>query len=181
MSTTGNPIDILTRRERDVLELVEGGLNNDEIAEKLGITRNAVRHHLKELHSKLETGGQRGLLRRGLARWRSRAGAWFAGGMAARAATTAVAGMLGLTGVGLYFAYPRAQTGDYCAVRVISLEEATTLGDWRLAYTPQQTICADSPEELERLRREAEAAGGLPLVWPTPGPFLPYGTPPAEG
>ncbi|MCE7928442.1 MAG: LuxR family transcriptional regulator [Chloroflexi bacterium CFX7] len=177
--TTGEPQDFLTRREQDVLLLVEGGLSNDEIAARLGITRNAVRYHLKEIHSKLETGGQRGLLRGGVSRWRSRAGAWFAGGLAARAATSGVVGMLGLTGVGLFFAYPREQPGEYCMVRVISPEEAAELGDWRLAYTPQQSLCADSPEELDRLSREVEAAGGLPLVWPTPGPFLGYGTPPA--
>jgi hypothetical protein len=54
--------DELTPRERDVLALAKRGLNNDAIALQLGISRNAVRYHLKELHSKLGTGGERGRL-----------------------------------------------------------------------------------------------------------------------
>jgi DNA-binding CsgD family transcriptional regulator len=51
--------DELTPREREVLALAERGLTNDAIALRLGISRNAVRYHLKELHSKLGTGGAR--------------------------------------------------------------------------------------------------------------------------
>jgi DNA-binding CsgD family transcriptional regulator len=58
--------DELTPREREVLDLAERGLTNDAIALRLGISRNAVRYHLKELHSKLGTGSER----RRLAGWR---------------------------------------------------------------------------------------------------------------
>lgn len=51
--------DTLTPREREVLRLATSGLTNNEIARELGITRNAVRFHLKEIHSKLGTGGER--------------------------------------------------------------------------------------------------------------------------
>ncbi len=54
----------LTPRERDVLALAQRGLTNPAIAAELGITENAVRYHLKELHSKLETAGDRGRLNR---------------------------------------------------------------------------------------------------------------------
>ena len=54
----------LTPRERDVLVLVIRGLTNRAIALQLGISENAVRYHLKELHSKLGTDGDRGRLRR---------------------------------------------------------------------------------------------------------------------
>ena len=53
----------LTGRERDVLRLVNEGLTNSQVAGRLGITRDAVRYHLKELHSKLETGSEREALR----------------------------------------------------------------------------------------------------------------------
>jgi DNA-binding CsgD family transcriptional regulator len=58
----------LTPREREILHLARMGRTNNEIAEALGITRNAVRFHLKDIHSKLETGGQRSLLSRGWAK-----------------------------------------------------------------------------------------------------------------
>jgi len=55
----------LTRRERDVLALASRGMTNKAIAFELGISENAVRYHMKELHSKLETGSDRAKL----ARW----------------------------------------------------------------------------------------------------------------
>lgn len=57
----------LTPRELEVLRLARLGYTNNEIAGQLGITRNAVRFHLKEVHSKLDTGGERSALTRG---WR---------------------------------------------------------------------------------------------------------------
>ncbi|MGE5597441.1 MAG: response regulator transcription factor [Hyphomicrobiales bacterium] len=53
----------VTPRERQVLDLAAAGRSNSQIARELGITRNAVRFHLKELHSKLRTDGNRELLR----------------------------------------------------------------------------------------------------------------------
>ncbi len=58
----------LTPREREILQLARLGRTNNEIADELGITRNAVRFHLKDIHSKLETGGQRSVLSRGWAK-----------------------------------------------------------------------------------------------------------------
>jgi hypothetical protein len=46
-----------------VLQFASLGLSNQQIAERLGISRGGVRYHLKELHSKLETGSQRAILR----------------------------------------------------------------------------------------------------------------------
>jgi DNA-binding CsgD family transcriptional regulator len=57
----------LTPREREVLDLAAKGFTNKAIATELGITRNAVRFHLKEIHSKLGTGGERQVLAMG---WR---------------------------------------------------------------------------------------------------------------
>jgi hypothetical protein len=154
-------------------------MTNDAIATELGITRDAVRYHLKEIHSKLGTGGERGLLggigeksgNRGLF-W------WLPAGLTSRAATGTVVGLLGLAGFGAFQALPRDGDEQHCAVRVISAQEAVALGDWRLAYTPQQPLCASTPEKLSRLRAEIDAAGGLPLVYPTPGPPRTFGTPP---
>jgi DNA-binding NarL/FixJ family response regulator len=44
----------LTRREREVLELVAQGLSNKEIAEALVITPNTVKRHIKAIFEKLE-------------------------------------------------------------------------------------------------------------------------------
>ena len=44
----------MTRREIDVLELLSQGLSNDEIGDKLGIGRNGVKSHLKNIFAKLE-------------------------------------------------------------------------------------------------------------------------------
>jgi DNA-binding NarL/FixJ family response regulator len=43
----------LTRREREVLELVAQGLSNKEIAQSLVITNNTVKRHLKSIFEKL--------------------------------------------------------------------------------------------------------------------------------
>jgi DNA-binding NarL/FixJ family response regulator len=42
----------LTRREREVLELVTAGYGNKEIAEKLSVGVETVRHHLKQTYDK---------------------------------------------------------------------------------------------------------------------------------
>lgn len=45
--------DILTPREWEVLELVREGLTNEQIAERLGISRDGVKYHVSEILSKL--------------------------------------------------------------------------------------------------------------------------------
>jgi len=45
--------DILTPREWEVLALLREGLANPEIAERLGISRDAVKYHVSEILSKL--------------------------------------------------------------------------------------------------------------------------------
>lgn len=37
---------ILSQRQKDILQLVAKGFNNDEIAERIGITRHGVKAHL---------------------------------------------------------------------------------------------------------------------------------------
>jgi DNA-binding CsgD family transcriptional regulator len=43
----------LTEREREVLELLRGGLSDGQIAERLGITRGGASYHVSEIISKL--------------------------------------------------------------------------------------------------------------------------------
>jgi DNA-binding NarL/FixJ family response regulator len=46
-------IDSLTRRERDIIQLVAQGLKNKEIAAQLSISDVTVRHHLTSTFDKL--------------------------------------------------------------------------------------------------------------------------------
>jgi hypothetical protein len=105
--------DPLTPREREVLALANAGLTNDQIATELRITRNAVRFHLKEIHSKLGTGGERGSLRGRAAgmRWRHWAGLgeFLIVKAASASATAGVVALLGVTG---YMAYAYAPGRD---------------------------------------------------------------------
>lgn len=52
-TTSKAEVDELTPREREVLELVVHGLANKEIAERLSLTVEAVRWHLKHIYQKL--------------------------------------------------------------------------------------------------------------------------------
>jgi DNA-binding NarL/FixJ family response regulator len=49
-----NELNALTEREREVLDLLAQGLTNKEIAEKLVITTNTVKRHLKAIFEKLD-------------------------------------------------------------------------------------------------------------------------------
>lgn len=102
--TLDHDTERLTPREREILDLASRGLSNDEIAEELDLSRNAVRFHLKRVHAKLETGGDRSVLSR-FRGWLSGA-AFFGlakGGVAPVVAIGAVS--VGLAGVAVAF-YP---------------------------------------------------------------------------
>lgn len=95
----------LTPREREVLSLARMGMTNREIAERLGITRNAVRFHLKDIHSKLETGSQRNALVRAF----DRGSAWLAlpiGKLGAPLTTALFAGGIAVTAIAAYRSLP---------------------------------------------------------------------------
>jgi len=47
------PAMTLSRREREILRLVEGGLSNPEIAHKLVIETNTVKFHLHRIYQRL--------------------------------------------------------------------------------------------------------------------------------
>lgn len=52
-SEASNELNVLTDREREVLDLLAQGMTNKEIAEKLVITTNTVKRHLKAVFEKL--------------------------------------------------------------------------------------------------------------------------------
>ncbi len=54
LSNTRDELSILTDREREALDLLAQGLTNKEIAEKLVITTNTVKRHLKAIFEKLD-------------------------------------------------------------------------------------------------------------------------------
>jgi DNA-binding NarL/FixJ family response regulator len=49
-----SPLDLLTGREREVFDLLARGLTNKQIAERLVISPNTVKRHLKAIFAKLE-------------------------------------------------------------------------------------------------------------------------------
>jgi len=54
LSQSRTPLEVLTLREQEVLELLVQGMTNKEIAGALCITTNTVKRHLKAIFSKLE-------------------------------------------------------------------------------------------------------------------------------
>jgi DNA-binding NarL/FixJ family response regulator len=52
-TTTTAEVETLSAREREVIELLAQGFANKEIAERMGVTVEAVRWHLKHIYNKL--------------------------------------------------------------------------------------------------------------------------------
>ena len=48
-----NEVEKLSAREREVLDLVVHGFSNKEIADRLSVTTEAIRWHLKNIYHKL--------------------------------------------------------------------------------------------------------------------------------
>lgn len=53
MDDDEQPAEHLTAREREVLDLVRGGLTNEQIAERLGISLDGAKYHVSQILSKL--------------------------------------------------------------------------------------------------------------------------------
>ena len=53
LAESDSELSVLTDREREVFDLLAQGLTNKEIAEKLVITTNTVKRHLKAVFEKL--------------------------------------------------------------------------------------------------------------------------------
>lgn len=56
--TTDEPVEALTRREREVLQMLVGGLGNKEIAARLGISEHTVKFHVASILGKLGAGSR---------------------------------------------------------------------------------------------------------------------------
>lgn len=53
-SVARDPLDVLTVRERELLAALADGWTNQQIAARIGISRNTVKYHLKNLYEKLD-------------------------------------------------------------------------------------------------------------------------------
>jgi DNA-binding NarL/FixJ family response regulator len=62
------PVEALTPREREVLELASDGLSNRDVAAALGISEHTVKFHLASVYGKLGAGSRTEAVRRGLRR-----------------------------------------------------------------------------------------------------------------
>jgi DNA-binding NarL/FixJ family response regulator len=51
-------LEELTSREREVLELVAGGLSNAEIGGRLGLAEKTVKHYMTAILGKLQVGSR---------------------------------------------------------------------------------------------------------------------------
>lgn len=111
----GSAEEELTPREREVLGLVADGLTNREIGERLAMSENAVRFHLKRLHAKLSTESDRTILARsGGHSLRGLAGLVF--GRFGVAASVGIFGVaIGGLAIAAYVAYPGNQEADAAA------------------------------------------------------------------
>lgn len=100
-------LEDLTAREREIFALAASGATNAEIAADLDISENAVRYHLKEIHSKFETGGRRSRLS-----WRSLKSLFPTALLTSRAASMTATGSLfaagGVLALGAVLARPHA-------------------------------------------------------------------------
>jgi DNA-binding NarL/FixJ family response regulator len=59
-----SPIERMTSRENQIIELVKRRLSNKEIAEILGIRENTVKFHLSNIYSKIQVGSRHQLIGR---------------------------------------------------------------------------------------------------------------------
>jgi DNA-binding NarL/FixJ family response regulator len=49
-----SPLDELTTREREVLELVASGLSNQEVGDRLGLAEKTIKHYMTNILGKLQ-------------------------------------------------------------------------------------------------------------------------------
>lgn len=60
----GSPEDDLTKREVEVLKLLNQGFTYNEAAEELGISRNTIHTHIKKIYEKLQASGREDAIRK---------------------------------------------------------------------------------------------------------------------
>ena len=142
----------LTATERRVLALAQRGLTNQQIAAELGISENGVRYHLKELHSKLGTSGDRALLRS--RQWKVSALGVLLGQKATGVGIAAGIGALSVAG---YFAIQyahesRADTSveaDSPAIYCVAELQPTPGADDQSHGRSEGERCFDTPQEVQ--------------------------------
>jgi len=58
VSPAGSPLDVLSKREKEILEMLSTGLLYKEISEKLSISAETVRKHVYHVYEKLHVGNR---------------------------------------------------------------------------------------------------------------------------
>lgn len=156
-SSTKPETEALTAREREVLCLASEGLTNREIAARLGVKRNAVRYHLKEIHSKLDTESSRKRL------WSFRDVRGWLGGLGLAKAAGTWAGMAGVVTLstagafGVLYAHSVADPSGEDSPQYCYGEAMMTPApgyDGPPPPTPRPSVCFDTREEAAAYEKE---------------------------
>lgn len=164
---TGEHHERFTTREQEILHLAERGLTNQAIAKELGISKNAVRFHIKELHSKLATGGERAALRRWRPGWRLAALPFGFASLTSGVATGALVAAIALGSFTAYRLYSGPGVESAAPILVDGRYQNGCPAEFNAGTMTLADFAAGSHTTLDRLARLNPGLGDGPLAQDT--------------